>query len=134
MRRMSKEPERSPLRPVALHLVREDAAYTASPSLTFDAGSRSFTSCFVHPHSRSEMPNRWCGQLRSSMPASSRCRDSTLHTSRKCPVNQQPKPVELWIIRHGSVTTKSIPNPGNVQPTLTHTRTPSLDWTYFRTG
>ena len=102
MRRTSKEPERSSLRQAVLHLTTEDVAYTASPSLTSDARPCQANSVLgpeASPHvwdpcSRSEMPNRWHAQLRSMMPASSRCQDLTPNTLRKCPVNQLPKPVE----------------------------------------
>ena len=40
------------------------------------------------------MPGRQCPQSRSMTMVPSRSRDSTPHTSRKCPVNLQPRPAE----------------------------------------
>ena len=56
--------------------------------------ARSGTLCRWHSQFMSGMPCRWHPHSRSSMPNPSRCRDSTLHTSRKCPVNHPPNPME----------------------------------------
>ena len=76
MRRMSKGPERL----AALHLARGRSLHHKSksdlqcPTLPGKQcpGSKSFTPCIGHPHSRSETLSRWHAQPRSTTPASSR--------------------------------------------------------------